>query len=68
MNREQRIASDRRKIAAVCWVITPIAIIGFVVKPQYDVLWAFALSFSIATLPRWVWRRIRTRREQINSE
>lgn len=68
MNREERVASELRKIAAASWVIAAISIVGLIVKPQYVVLWAFALSFSIATVPRWIWRRIQARRSQRHDE
>ncbi len=64
MNRHDPVRTARRQLAAISGVAAPIAIIGFIIRPDLALLWAFLLFFSIATLPRWIRHQIRERRKK----
>lgn len=54
-------------IAAWSWVLAVIGIVGWVTRPHLAPLWAVVLGFSLATTPRWLSRRLRSRRAKASA-
>jgi hypothetical protein len=61
---EERVRTARRQVAAISWVAAIIAMIGFVVRPDLAIIWAFLFVFSVATVPRWIRNQIREHRKR----